>query len=310
MCWKDENIHGVKRLTIEIKALPADDPTRVRTVYLRGDLQRRITRRIGQIYDPREKPDALHFAMMEMSSVDYDVQEPVQTPERELYERTGLSRLLDSNTGKYQTSLLQVLDETNRDQAASPLFRAWLFGRVCEMIDVQPVEWGAIWTPDFARDRTNLFQIGTRQIHSGDWLIPTKIAALAPALNAHFATAANHSYARQAFFYQRLLPKVLGTGVTLAGYCNIDGVPVLNPAVAGGPVMGFTDGAATATVIFDRVSPTEPSQPRAQPMPFSPLFIANPSARPMIDATLQSLGYSAAAVGIPETLPPILRSSQ
>ena len=33
----------------------------------------------------------------------------------------------------------------NQDRAASPIFRAWLFMQLCQIIDAQPVAWGAIW---------------------------------------------------------------------------------------------------------------------------------------------------------------------
>jgi hypothetical protein len=237
------------------------------------------------------------------------VQEQLATPERELYQRVGLDRLLDSNTGKYQTSLLQVLDDINQDRKASPLFRAWLFMQVCEMIDVQPVQWGAIWSPDLAEDRTNLVRLGATQIRSGDWLIPAKIASLAPRLNAHFAEAGNHSYARQSSFYKRLLPKILEGGVTLVGYNNAEGRAIFNDrSGAAGPVFGFSSASEPPTLIFEKLSANE--RPRTSAMPFSPFFVARVNTPELIDSTLRTLGYSAAAVGIPGTLPPILRSTQ
>jgi hypothetical protein len=216
----DENIQNVSRLEIEIKALSAENPRRRRVVYLRGELQRRITRRAGQIYDPMESPSTLSFEAKEMSSLDYTVEEPTPTPEHELYDRAGLPRLIDSNSGKYQVSLLQALDDINQDRRASPLFRAWLFLQICQMIDAQPVQWGATWTPAYAADRADLEKVGARLIQSGDWFVPTIHARYAAPLYAHFDHAALHSYARQSAFFKRLLPKAAEAGLRVIGYLN------------------------------------------------------------------------------------------
>ncbi len=302
----DENVQQVQRLEIEEKARAADDPKRRRIVYVRGELTRRITRKAGQIYDPMESPAALRFAPKEMASLDYVVEEPRPTPERELYERCGLPRLLDSNTGRYQVSLLQALDEINADRKASPVFRAWLFAGLCEMIDAQPLQWGAPWSPALARDRAELGRKVGQQIHSGDWLVPAVNARLGPALSAHFDRAAPHSYSRQASFFKRLFPEAVRAGVTLVGHVSGDGEIVLYGPRSSRRVWGFTEANSPATLLFNRLSPTEKPTPKAPPLPLTPLFVFGGDAGGMVDSTLQSLGYSAAGVGIPEWLPAIL----
>jgi hypothetical protein len=305
----DENIQTVSRLEVEIKNLPTDNPRRHRTVFLRGELQSRITRRSGQIYDPVESPAALQFAQKEMSSLDYTVQQPTPTPERELFERAGLTRLIDSNTGKYSISLLQVLDEINRDRRASPLFRAWLFMNVCEMIDTQPNQWGAIWTPALAPDRAALERLGARQINSGDWFVPGANAQRAAALNAQFDRAAPHSYARQSAFYHRLLPKAAESGLRVIGYINATGEPVLNDTRAYNSIWTLTAPDQPPQMIFQSISPNQRPRPLTQGMPFAPLLVFAGNAADLINTSLQSLSLSAAAVNIPESLPPILRAT-
>jgi hypothetical protein len=305
----DENVQNVSRLEIEIKALPAEDPRRRRTVFLRGELQRRITRRAGQIYDPIENPAALQFESKEMSSLDYTVEEPTATPEHELYDRAGLSRLIDSNTGKYQVSLLQSLDEINQDRRASPLFRAWLFLQICQIIDTQPSQWGAIWTPAYAADRAELGRLGAGQIQSGDWFVPTINAQRAAALHAHFDRAALHSYARQSAFFKRLLPKAAESGLRVIGYIDADGKSIINDTRAYGSVYGIAAASQSPQIIFNDLSPNRHSQALTDPMPFSPLFVFGGRAGELINSTLQSLGYSAAAVNLPDSLPLILRNA-
>lgn len=304
----DENIQNVSRLEIEIKTLPADHPRRKRTVFLRGELQRRITRRAGQIYDPIEIPSVLQFATKEMSSLDYSVEEPAATPERELFDRE-LTNLIDSNTGKYQKSLLQCLDDVNRDRHASPVFRAWLFLQICHMIDAQPVQWSAIWSPSFAADRAALQRLDAQQINSGDWFVPAANARRAAALNAHFDRAGLHSYAREAAFFKRLLPKAAQAGVKVIGYLNSDGEPVINDTRAHTAVYAIVTPNQPPQLIFSSISPSSRPQPITQALPYSPLFVFGGDATELIHSTLQLLGYSAAAVNIPETLPAILRAN-
>jgi hypothetical protein len=304
----DENIQAISRLEIEIKSLPAENPRRRRTVYLRGELQRRITRRAGLIYDPIESPNALQFEPREMSSLDYTVEEPTPTPEHELYDRAGLSRLIDSNTGKYQTSLLQALDEINQDRRASPLFRAWLFMQICEMIDAQPAPWGAIWSPAYAADRADLERLGARQIHSDDWFVPAANTQRAAALYAYFDRAAIHSYSRQSAFFKRLLPRAAETGLRVIGHIDANGEPLINDTRAYAAVYAITAPNEPPQIVFTNLSPNRRPQPLAPAMPFSPLLAFAGNAAELINSTLQELGYSAAAVNLPESLPPILRT--
>jgi hypothetical protein len=304
---EDENIQNVSRLEIEVKSIPMENPRRHRTVFLRGELQRRITRRAGQIYDPIENPSALQFAPMEMSSLDYTVEEPTPTAEHELYERAGLSRLIDANSGKYQVSLLQSLDEINQDRRASPLFRAWLFLQICRMIDAQPLQWGAIWSPAYATDRADLERLGAREIQSGDWFVPAANARRAAALYAHFDHAALHSYSRQSTFFKRLLPQAAEAGLRVIGYINANGEPVINDTRAFNSVYAIVAPNESPQMIFDRISPNSRARPLTQALPFSPLLVFGGNASDMINSTLQSLSYSAATINIPESLPPILR---
>lgn len=278
----DENVSGISELAVEVKALPPGDANRIRKLFLRGQLERRITRKSGVVYDPRESPGALNFAQKEFGSLDYNVQEPTPSPERELYRRLGLENILDAATGKYQASLLQVLDDINLDRTASALFRAWLFMRICEMIDAQPVQWSAIWTPSLAQDRTNLVRLGALQIRSGDWFVPAKSAA-APRFGSHF-NRVTHSYARQAAFFKRLAPQISAQGLTLI------------PPGSTNRAFGFVSLDQAPQFITD-----------AQRMPLSPLFVPNANVPETIRTTLESLGYNASAVGLPYSLPPGFR---
>lgn len=299
----DQNIHGVTRLEIEVKSLPADDPRRRRVVFLRGELQRRITRKSGAIYDPVENPSVLNFGQKEMGSLDYSVSEPVITPEKELYERAGLARLLDSNTGQYQVSLLQSLDEINQDRRANPLFRAYLYSRVAEMIDAQPIDWGAVWSPALARDRAELNRLGAAQIHSGDWFVPVKNTQRAANLAAFFDRAASHSYARESAFFKRVVPKAIDAGVRVVGYVSAEGRPVFTHSETTGAVWGLRVVGAPAEILMVN------GQERGFGAPFSPLFVFAGNSVDLIDSALQELSYSAASSGLMENLPAILRSN-
>jgi hypothetical protein len=299
---EDKNIHGISKMQIEVKALPADDPKRKRMVYLRGELQRRITRKSGMIYDPVESPGFLAFAEKEMGSLDYSAEEPTITPERELYTRTGLEGLIDASTGLYQSSLLPALEEINQDRRANPLFRAYLFAQICQVMDAQPAQWGAVWSATLARDRAELNRLGATQIQSGDWMIPAKVAQRGPDLIAHFERTALHSYSREAAFFKRLLPKVIDTGALVVGYVNAEGEAVLNETLTPRPAWGFASTSKPAEIVLNHRS-------ARKPIPFSPLFVFAGDASALVEETLRALSYAPGSVGIPENLPSILRDA-
>jgi hypothetical protein len=180
---------------------------------------------------------------------------------------------------------------------------------ICEMIDAQPVQWSAIWSPAYAADRANLERLAAHQINSGDWLVPDANSQRAAALNIHFDHASLHSYSRQAAFYKRLLPKAAEAGVRVVGYINGDGEPVVNDTRAFNSVWTLTAPSQPAQMIFNNISPNRRAQPLTTGMPFSPLFTFATNPSDLINSTLQSLGYSAAAVNLLESLPPILRTT-
>jgi hypothetical protein len=62
-------------------------------------------------------------------------------------------------------------------------------------------------------------------------------------------------------------------------------------------------------MIFANISPNRRPNALTAGMPFSPLMVFGGNPSDLISATLQSLSYSAAAVNLPESLPPLLKGT-
>jgi hypothetical protein len=93
------------------------------------------------------------------------------------------------------------------------------------------------------------------------------------------------------------------------GYINANVEPILNDTRAYNSVFALAAPDQSPQIIFRSISPNARPRPLTQAMPFSPLFTFAGNATDLINSTLQSLSLSAAAVNLPESLPPILRAT-
>src|SRR5262249_32176759 len=148
-------------------------------------------------------------------------------------EAVGARLLLDNSATNYSGSMLAVLDRINRDTSSSPLFRAWLFARCCNLMDLRPIEWGAPWAPALATDRQRLKSLGAQSLRSGDWLVPARQQAFGPSLEEHFTLARKVSYEEQARFLYELTRRACDAGFTLAGHVDGSSKPILANALTG-----------------------------------------------------------------------------
>ena len=125
-----------------------------------GELQRRVTRKSGQIYDPVESPNALVFVEKEMSSLDFSLEEPTSTPERDLYDRTGLNNLIDPTSDAYFSG--ESAADVGRNSAGigarircfAPTYLRRRLDHGCAAAAM-----GEVWSPSLARDRAELKRI-------------------------------------------------------------------------------------------------------------------------------------------------------
>ena len=120
----DENIHNVRLLRCTLRDAGPLESNRVRTLFLRGDWENtRSSLKRGMVYDPNDSPAALAFKRQKfISNVKFE--DLSRTPEADAFKTVNLKRLFDNSGTNYTAALLRVLDQINREQTSSSLFRA------------------------------------------------------------------------------------------------------------------------------------------------------------------------------------------
>jgi hypothetical protein len=300
----DENIHNVRVYRKTQRHAPDSDPNRAHPVYLKGQWDNtRSTLKRGLIYDPQDSPNELAFRRQEFYS-EVEFEEIGRAPEAELFEAIGARQFLESSATNFGGGVLALLDRINRENRASPLFRAWLAVRFCELMDLRPGDWGAPWTPALRSDRQRLKELGADTLHSGDWMVPTRQQALASALEGHFAKARQVSYVEQARFLYELSRRVRDSGFTLVGHVDALGKPVVAQRFNNGArLWGWSAETRNPTLLFV-IQNSEPILvPQTRAVPFSPLVTFRGDQRQLVQAVKQSLGNLSAPVG--SWLPPL-----
>ena len=300
----DENIHNVRRLRRTLRDAGPSESNRVRTLFLRGEWENtRSSLKRGMIYDPTDSPAALAFKRQEfISNVQFE--ELGRAPEADAFETVGLKRLFDNSGTNYTAALLRVLDQINREQGSSSLFRAWLALRLHECLELRPVPWGAPWAPAAATDRQRLRELGAETIRSGDWLVPARQRELGERLENHFQTARAVSYLAQARFLHTLARLTADAGFALAGHVDGNGKAALAAEPREGvELWGWTLNPRGPALLFQRRKGEKRFEVIHPPLPFSPLLVFRGDRRQLVSQSKETLGQQASDTGA--YLPPL-----
>ena len=134
-----------------------------------------------------------------------------------------LPELVALHNDTYQFPLLKTLDELKVSREDSPLFRAYLFLRLCEFMELQPEGWGVPFSPSLAADRARLASAGGAEVRSGDWYVPARNLRLSGSLQKFFEQASGISYWEQAQTVSKIYRGVLAAGVRYAGFADASG---------------------------------------------------------------------------------------
>jgi hypothetical protein len=159
----------------------------------------------------------------------------------------------------YARPLLQSLDAVKDSDAGSPVFRAYLFTRLVELMEYQSDEWGLSFCPSARAGAARIRGIVGGKIESGDWFVASKTNEWNAKLEQFFASAKSLSYMKQAAGNLALAQAVAADGLHYAGFIGLDGKPVLAVDSMSGDVWGYDATGKPALV----------SGPA---MPLSPLF--------------------------------------
>lgn len=185
----------------------------------------------------------------------------------------------------YTGPLLGALDAVKNSDEGSPVFRAYLFCKLVEVMGFQPDAWGLSFCPAARADAAQIQHIVGGKITSGDWFVPWKANDWNPPLKQFFASRKSLSYLQMAQGNLALARAVARDGLHYAGFADLNGKPVTSSDPAPGQVWGYTAAGAEPTLISSSAMPLSPlfalPVPRADYLarvgvdPNSPTFAAN-----------------------------------
>ncbi len=259
----------------------------------------------GLVYDPTQFPDQAQFEQSSYDDWDYtNVSYIGMIKESRSFQDWQLGDLIDPNTGNYQKSILQLLDQISQDQEASAIFRAYISLRLFEIAELRPVEWGLSWCPGAAVHIQSLKDLGAGNLRSGDWLVGARYPVYEQALKQYFDRARANSLERQARFFKLLDRRACEAGFDYVGFADANGYPRFNQANSTGlECWGWSLRSYSPAVVLRR---TEASQPWVKPdalLPFTPLFVFREDRRVLLKQASDTSGYPSPAVS--SFLPPL-----
>ena len=134
------------------------------------------------------------------------------TDETASFHSVGLDGIL-SGDDTYTKSLLGVLDSIKDSPEGSPLFRAYLFSQLVDLMNLRPDAWGLSFCPAVQAHDNQIRAIVGGDLADGDWFVPSKVNAYSEALEQFFSAARTISYQKQASGLFSLLQAVSKDGL-------------------------------------------------------------------------------------------------
>jgi len=111
----------------------------------------------------------------------------VESPASALLRRLRLDELLDDSGTRFKRSVIPLIDEVMAADDAPALARAFLLGRLFEMVAGREMEWGVPLSPRLARD---LKEVGERlaqePVGGGDWMSAAGAARISAGWQEYF----------------------------------------------------------------------------------------------------------------------------
>ena len=272
--------------------------------------QNRAGKKYGTIYDPKNSPDVLRFVdnqIIDNWEWDYNrIENRGPIGECEAFRRLGLGDLIDPNTGKYQRSILELLDRVSQDTGASATFRAYVTLRLLEIAKLRPVEWGLSWCPSAALNEQKLNELGAGNLQSGDWMVPNQLAYYEPLFKKFFEQTRGLSLDKEAHFYHLLASKACEAKFAFVGYVAPDGQNVFTRTNADwNECWGWSGRSKAPTLLL--VRDNAGWQTAEPPLCYTPLFVFLGDRRQILQHSAQSIPYS---VTSSVTLPPLFGGLQ
>ena len=188
--------------------------------------------------------------------------------EASAYHITGLDKVLSGDA--YTKPLLEVLDAVKDSREGSPLFRAYLFLRLVDVMNLQPNAWGLSFCPVARAQAAQILSLTGKPLNSGDWFVPAKVKACSDKLEQFFAAQSLVSDARQAEGLSALARAAAHDGLQYVGFVDLDGQPRFLDNSSAGEVFGYS--AARRQPVWLAANAQAGPKLREPALPLSPLF--------------------------------------
>jgi hypothetical protein len=232
----------------------------------------------------------------------YRVEDLNNRDETASFNSVGLEKVL-AGGDSYTKPLLEVLDSIKDSREGSPLFRAYLFLRLVDLMNLQPDAWGLTFCPAARIHETQIKSIVGGQLESGDWFVAGKIISCGEKLEQFFASVKSISYAKQADGLLTLARAVSKSGVQYVGFVGLDGKPNFVDNSVSGEVFGYSAARKQPELLAAKIDAGQPFKEPA--MPLSPLF----SLESPCKEYLTQAGVNPGDASFRGALPPLFQES-
>jgi hypothetical protein len=231
----------------------------------------------------------------------YRVEDLGHLQETAAFYSVGLEKVLSGNNS-YASPLLEVLDAIKDSRAGSPLFRAWLFLRLTDLMKCQPDAWGLNFCPAVRADQVQIEKITGGRLDDGDWFVPARADSCGKKLEQFFDSEKSVSYAKQAAGLFALARAVAQSGLRYAGFVGLDGKPNFVGSSAPEEIWGYNSSHSQPVLLAMKAGAISFQEPA---LPLSPLFTLE---RPRKEF-LANVGVNPEDPCFKDVLPPLFRAS-
>jgi hypothetical protein len=202
----------------------------------------------------------------------YRVEQLDNRDETASFNSVGLEKVL-AGGDSYAKPLLEVLDSIKDSRDGSPLFRAYLFLRLMDLMNLQPDAWGLTFCPAARTHEAQIRSIVGEQFNSGDWFVAAKTNSCGEKLVQFFTSVKSVSYVKQANSLLALDQAASKSGLQYVGFVGLDGKPNFVDNSVSGEVFGYSAARKQPVLLIAKIAAGQPLKEQA--MPLSPLFALN-----------------------------------
>lgn len=232
----------------------------------------------------------------------YRVEQLDNRDETASFNSVGLEKVL-AGGDSYAKPLLEVLDSIKDSREGSPLFRAYLFLRLMDLMNLQPDAWGLTFCPAARMHEAQIRSIVGEQFSSGDWFVAAKVNAYSQKLEQFFASVKSVSYTKQADGLLALARATSKSSFQYVGFVGLDGKPNFVDNSISGEVFGYSAARKQPVLLAAKIEAGQPLKEQA--MPLSPLFALDSPCKEYLTKT----GVNPSDDSFRGALPPLFREA-